>query len=93
MTRQNFRDAANSQNSDEPGAFKIPPTIDQRRRLASLIAVGEAPIPTEIPSATLEALLAEVAHLRRARLRRFIIRVIALDISTDLTKATRKRTK
>jgi hypothetical protein len=50
------------------------------RRLAALVAVGEAPLPHDVPPDERKAILAEAGRLRRDRLIRFIARAIALDI-------------
>ena len=56
---------------------------EQLRAWATLVAGGEAPIPTSLEPAELSIVLAEVARLRRERLVRFLARSIAQDIHGD----------
>lgn len=59
-----------------------PPTDQNQylRRLASLIAVGDAPMPTDLEPSEESLVLAEVAQLRRDRLIQFLALAIARDI-------------
>lgn len=53
------------------------------RRLASLVAIGDAPMPTELEPSELSLVLAEVARLRRDRLINFFALAIARDIHRE----------
>lgn len=61
-------------------ASSIPDRLEMLRRLAALVALGEAPLPQDLPPDELGAVLAEVGRLRRDRLIRFIARAIASDL-------------
>lgn len=52
-------------------------------RWAELIAVGAASLPTDLPAAELQIVLAKVARLRRRRLVYLVARAIAHDIRGD----------
>lgn len=68
-----------SQENDTP--FTDP---NQRlRRLASLVAIGDAPMPTELEPSELSFVLGEVARLRRDRLITFLALAIARDIHRE----------
>jgi hypothetical protein len=56
---------------------------EQLHAWATLVAGGEAAIPTSLEPAELSIVLAEVARLRRERLVRFLARSIAQDIHGD----------
>ena len=84
--------ASHRRTSPDPttnGAAPEAPLTDQPlapqqlRRLAELIAAGEAEFPWELPPAQRQRLLEHVRILRRARLIRFIARQIAWDIHCD----------
>lgn len=62
------------------------PAISKSERLtrtATLVAVGAMPLPLELPVDELRIVLREVAARRRARLVRYLARLIALDIRRD----------
>ena len=77
----NRRHSANEAFVDPSGSDLSPVTSPSERfkRLAALIAVGEAPIPSDLEPVDLSFVLAEVARLRRERLVRYVARAIALD--------------
>lgn len=59
------------------------PLTDQNqylRRLASLVATGIAPMPTDLEPSELSLVLAAVARLRRDRLIHFLALAIARDM-------------
>ena len=64
-----------------PASANSTPDRDEvLRRLAALVAVGETPLPEDLPPVEVRTILADVARLRRDRLIRFIARAIASDI-------------
>jgi hypothetical protein len=58
-------------------------SVERLRRWAELIAVGEAPLPADLPTEDLRIVLAETARLRRDRLVRLVARAIAQDLEGD----------
>ena len=68
-----------SQENDTP----LTDPNQRLRRLASLVAIGDAPMPTELEPTELSFVLAEVARLRRDRLITFLALAIARDIHRD----------
>lgn len=58
----------------------FPEPAERLRRLAALVAVGEASLPADMEPAEVSVVLAEVARLRRDRLVRFVARAIARDL-------------
>lgn len=53
------------------------PAPDRLRRLGALVAVGDAPLPTDLDAAERRVVLVEAARLRRLRLIRWFARAIA----------------
>lgn len=69
-----------SRSSSSTTASSAPDRTEMLRRLAALVAVGEAPLPQDLPPDELRTVLMEIARLRRDRLVRFIARAIASDL-------------
>lgn len=75
-------------NQEDDTPFTDP---NQRlRRLAALVAIGDAPLPTELDASELPLVLAEVARLRHDRLIHFIALAIARDIHRERESDSRR---
>ena len=64
-------------------ALTTPGPAERLLRWAALVAVGDAPFPTDLEPEELSIVLTEVARLRRERLVRLVARAIAHDITGD----------
>ena len=87
MSRSFSRISQSSGDFNGPSSLQNDsPLTDQNqylRRLASLIAIGDAQMPTDLESSELSIVLAEVARLRRDRLIQFLAIAIARDIHQE----------
>lgn len=76
-------DGTSSLSASNPALQAPSGSADRRRHWAELVAVGAAPLPTDLPPAELQAVLKDVARLRRQRLVNLVARAIATDLDRD----------
>lgn len=74
------QDAGNSLLATTRSEISSVEASERLRRLAGLIASGEASLPAHLATLELQTVLVEVACLRRERLIRLVARAIAADL-------------
>ena len=83
MTQPFSNNNPDMSSSQFPSRASSPPDrIELLRQIALLVAIGEAPLPQDLPPDELGTVLTEVGRLRRDRLVRFIARAIASDLES-----------